>query len=323
MDTVKTIFENEDLHCWHQNDGVAVVSFKTKMNTITDKVLEGLEKSIDIAEKNYQGLILWQQDSKDFSAGANLQLFMQAITDKGLSYASDFIANFQKTVLRLRYSTIPTIAAVRGRALGGGCELAIQCNRIVALSETYIGLVEVSVGLMPAAGGTKELALRATSKENGLNFNDLLTSFKQILRSEVSSSATDAQTKHYLMPTDQIIANPDHLLNAAKQELQIMIAKNFKLPLAAKFPVAGRQGFAKMQTELDNLLTMGSINEYDFYLGTKVANVICGGEIEMDTLVDEQYMLDLERETFVELLAQPQTKVRINHILQKGKSTKK
>jgi 3-hydroxyacyl-CoA dehydrogenase len=319
------IFEDDNVCFWQQGDGIGIVSFKTKMNTINDSVLDNIQRAVDYAEENLQGLILWQNRGTDFSAGANLVELTQAAKAKGLSVIDDILNKFQQTALRLRYAMVPTIAAVRGRALGGGCELTMHCSRVVAAFETYIGLVEVGVGLLPAGGGTKEFAYRAALASKNLpnKNNDVLLTiqpyFKQIAMAEVSNSGREACAKHYLRKGDVIVMNSNELLYVAKQQIHAMKESGYRPPLQQKFPVAGKDGIATLKLQLVNLREGAFISEYDYFLGSKIAEVICGGYIEPGSLVDENWILRLEREVFLELISQEKTQQRIQYLLETGR----
>lgn len=316
----ETIFENNSIRLWHQHDDIAIASFKTKMNTIDSDVLEGLCEGITYAEKNCQGLILWQRHGNDFSGGANLKLLMNSVEKEGVEVAGLLIDNFHKTAMRLRYSTIPTVAAVKGRALGGGCELAIHCDHAVVALETYIGLVEVGVGLLPAGGGTKEFALRgATYGKQQQNLEKLGSFYQNIAMGTVTTSAFDAVKKGFFRESDTFISHPAELLFVAKQQIKMMSESGYRPPLKITFPVAGKSGIAAMKALLVNYREGNFISDYDYYLGGLIATVICGGEVEEGSLVDEAWIMKLERDAFVELLQQEKTRERINYLLETRK----
>lgn len=317
FDEGETIFENTSIRIWHQGDDIAIASFKTKMNTIDSDVLDGLCEGITYAEQNCRGLILWQRHGNDFSGGANLKLLMDAVTQDGPEAAGLIIDKFHKTALRLRYSTIPTIAAVKGRALGGGCELALHCNHAVIALETYIGLVEIGVGLLPAGGGTKEFALRgATVGKKLQNLEKLGGFYQNIAMATVATSGLDAIEKGFFKESDTLVYHTDELLYVAKQQLLAMSESGYRPPLKITFPVAGKSGLAAMKALLVNYKVGQFISEYDSYLGGVIAKVICGGDVEEGSIVDEAWMMKLEREAFVELLQQEKTLERIKYLLE-------
>lgn len=318
--TGTVIFENEGLQFWHQGDDIGIVSFKTKMNTVNAAVLEGLYTAIDHAEKNCQGLVIWQNQGSDFSAGANLLELVQGIQTKGPAVAEALIKDFQKCSMRLRYSLIPTVAAVRGRALGGGCELPLHCDRVVAAYETYMGLVEIGVGLLPAGGGTKEFALRAAQESKTKDvLPNLIPYFKQIAMAEVIGSAEEGFAKHFFRRGDVTVMNANEILFVAKQQVQALAASGYRPMLPSLFPVAGKEGIATLQMQLVNMREGGFISDYDYFLATKIAEVICGGNIESGSLVTEEWLLRLELDTFIELLSQEKTQQRIKYLLETGK----
>ena len=353
----ETIFETEAVRLWHLGDDIAILSFKTKMHTISNEVLDGVLRAVDEAEAHFTALILWQVEPP-FSAGANLLQLMQGVQESGEAHAGlldklkgavqrvtytlavdgglgdivnaaignvprveDVVAKFQQTSLRLKYAQVPTIAAVYGLALGGGCEFSIHCTRIVAALESYIGLVEVGVGLLPAGGGCKEMALRAAQEARGGDiFPHLKRHFQNIATGEVAKSAELARDMGYLRQSDRIVMNQYELLHVAKQEARALIATAWRPPLQPRqIPVAGRTGIATLKAAMVNLLEGGFISEHDYNIGCRIAETMCGGDVEAGSLVDEQWLLDLERHHFMQLLATDKTKARVEHMLKNGK----
>jgi len=316
----ETIFENEGVHLWHLKENVAVVSFKSKANTIGQSVLDGLNEALNIAEKRCQGLIIYQHDANNFSAGADLRGVATLLQANKLQALQSMIEQFQQVVMRLKYSPIPTIAALRGRALGGGCELMMHCNRVLAAFESYPGLVEAGVGLIPASGGCKEMAMRAAAKANG---GDLMAYiqpyFEQIATAIVAGSAPDALQRGYLQAKDSWVMHNHEVLCAAFAQIKSMQAANYEPPLAQKFKVVGREGHARLQVGLVNWLEGGFISKHDYFLANQLASVLCGGDVDPGTLVDEAWMLKLEKEAFMTLAAHPLTQARIGHLLETGK----
>lgn len=320
-DEGETIFENPSLRYWHQHDGIGIVSFKTKMNTIDDGVLNGLQEALKHAQTHYKGLVLWQREGADFSAGANLLMLAQTVQAKGPQAADAIVNLFQQTAIALRYATVPVVAAVKGRVFGGGCEFMMHCDRTVAALETYVGLVEMGVGLLPAGGGTKEFALRASQQNSNPDdrLNQVLKSYQVIAMAEVSGSAEEAKQKGFLRPSDIVIFNADEILFVAKQQALALFESGYRPPVSPIFPVVGKPGIANILMQLVNLREGGFISAYDFEIGKKIAEVICGGEVEANSMVSEQWMLDLERRAFIELLGNPLTQARIKHLLETGK----
>lgn len=315
-----TLYENKGVCVWHLKDDVAVVSFKSKSNTIGQAVLDGLQEALSLANQHCQGLIIYQPDSLNFSSGANLQEVASLIQKNDFNALERMIKQFQETVLSFKYSSIPIIAALRGRALGGGCELMMHCPKVIASFESYPGLVEVGVGLLPAGGGCKELALRAAEKlPEGDLFIFLQPYFQQIATARVAESALDAKQSGYLREKDDWMMNSDEVLDAAFEQVKFMQALNYQPPLNKTFRVAGLEGAARFEAFLVNLLEGGFISKHDYLIGTEIAKVICGGEVFANTLVDEKWMLTLERNAFLKLASTPLTQARIAHLLETGK----
>jgi 3-hydroxyacyl-CoA dehydrogenase len=321
-----TILETEAVRLWHTGDDIAVVSFKSKQHTISAAVLDGLLGAIAEAERNWRGLVIWQT-GEPFSLGADLAALGPSVQAAQWDSVEGVVAKFQQTSQRLRYSLIPTVAAVRGMALGGACEFIMHCDRTVAALESYIGLVEAGVGILPAGGGCKELAARAAQEvARGANggqldqFPFLRTYFQQVALATVSKSALDAKDLGYLRPADVVIFNPHELLWVAKAQVRALSESAYRppLPLAA-IPVAGKTGIATLEMMLVNMRDGGFISAYDFEVTLAIARVLCGGELEPGSLVDEKWMLDLERREFMALLKNPKTQERVAYTLKTGK----
>jgi 3-hydroxyacyl-CoA dehydrogenase len=354
----ETIFETNGVRCWHTGDDIAIVSFKSRMHAIGDDVLDGVQQAIDTAEKNYMGLVVWQTEPP-FSVGANLKktpsggskpasrpsglgklfrsfkkeaesLALRAARQLGvadqlmagkLAEVEHLVESFQDTTQMLKFSMIPTVAAVDGLALGGGCEFVMHCDSAVATLESYIGLVEVGVGLLPAGGGCKEFAIRAVADAKGAEISPFIQKyFKAVAMAEIGRSAEHAREIGYLRATDCVIMNRFELLEIAKSEVRAMSAAGYRPPLRqTAIPVAGRSAIATLRAFVVNMLAGGLISEHDYLICTKVATVMCGGDIEAGSLVDEQWFLDLERKHFMELMATEKTQARIEFMLKNGK----
>ncbi|MBI5437301.1 MAG: 3-hydroxyacyl-CoA dehydrogenase/enoyl-CoA hydratase family protein [Nitrosomonadales bacterium] len=360
----ETVFETADVCMWHTGDDIAILSFKTKMHTISNEVLDGILRAISEAEAHCSALVIWQTEAP-FSAGANLLQVMQGVQETGdappaglfdklkgaaqrvkytiagggglgeivnaatghVPHVEDVVAKFQQVSLRLRYAQVPTIAAVRGLALGGGCEFSMHCTRIVASLESYIGLVEVGVGLLPAGGGCKEMALRAANEARYLSgggggdiFPHLRRYFQNIAMGEVAKSAELARDMGYLRPSDRIVLNQYELLHVAKEEARALTATAYRPPLAPRqIPVAGRTGIATLKAAMINMLEGGFISEHDYNIGCRIAETMCGGDVDAGSMVDEQWLLDLERHHFMQLLATEKTRARVEYMLKNGK----
>ncbi|RUR07708.1 3-hydroxyacyl-CoA dehydrogenase/enoyl-CoA hydratase family protein [Legionella sp. km772] len=315
-----TLYENDGVVLRHFKDDIAVVSFKSKANTIGQAVLDGLQKSIELAEKQFQGLIVYQDDAQNFSSGADLRGVSLLIKENKMQALEEMIAQFQQVALRLKYSVIPTVAALRGRALGGGCELMMHCDGVVAAFESYPGLVELGVGVIPAGGGCKEMALRAASQASNADLMSYIQSyFQQIATAQVASSATEAKQMGYLRATDQRMMHSNEVLYAALIKIKALQESNYLPPLAPRFKIAGMEGHARLQAGLVNWLEGGFISKHDYTLANELAFVLCGGDLNQNTLVDEQWMLKLEREAFIKLAKTELTQARIMHLLETGK----
>lgn len=318
-----TVFEDDSVRIWHQNDDVLILSTKTKMHVIGPGVIAGLKKAIEEAEKNFKGLVLWNADAGEggaFSAGADLQSMLPAFMAGGAKAIEPEVSKLQNAFMELKYANVPVVAAVAGLALGGGCELLLHTAKRVASIESYIGLVEVGVGLVPAGGGLKEAAVRAANDAKG---NDLLqflkVYFTNAATANVSKSALEAQQMGYLKPTDTIVFNPYELLHVAKVEARAMFDAGYRAPAQKLIPVTGRYGMSTIMAQLVNMRDGGFISAHDFKLGSMIAEIVSGGDIEQGSLVSEQWLLDLERKAFVELLNNPKTQERIMGMMQTGK----
>ena len=321
-----TIMETPAVRMWHLGDDVAIVSFKSKGHTIGDDVLDGLLAAIERAEREFAGLVVWQT-KEPFSLGANLASIEPAVEAGQWEAVEAVVAKFQQAAQRLKYSLIPTVTAVRGMALGGACEFIMHSDRTVAALESYIGLVEVGVGLLPAGGGSKEFAVRAAREVargaaggQADHFPFLRTYFQNIATARVSRSALEAKDLGYLRPADVVVFNPYELLYVAKVQARALADTGYRPPLPMRnVPVAGKTGIATLEMMLVNMRDGGFISPYDFEIGLRVARVLCGGDIEAGTMVDEHWLLAQERAEFMALLRNTKTQERIAHTLKTGK----
>jgi 3-hydroxyacyl-CoA dehydrogenase len=319
----ETVFEDESVRLWHQGDEVLILSLKTKMHVIGPGVIDGIHRAVDEAERNYQGLVIWNADAAAggaFSAGADLQAMMPVFMSGGAKAIGPEVARLQQAHQRMKYAQVPVVAAVAGLALGGGCELMLHAARRVVALESYIGLVEVGVGLVPAGGGLKEIAVRAAQAARG---NDILqflkNGFTAAATATVSKSAHEAKKMGYLAEEDLIVFNAYELLHVAKGQARAMYDAGYRPPLAAAVPVVGRYGIATIGAQLINMRDGGFISAHDYKLGSMIAEIVCGGDVDAGSLVNEQWLLDLERKAFVELLGNPKTQERIMGMVQTGK----
>ncbi|WP_345796290.1 3-hydroxyacyl-CoA dehydrogenase NAD-binding domain-containing protein [Castellaniella sp. MT123] len=321
------VYENDAVLCWtlpapHPQD-VLITSFKTKMHTLSPDVVRGVVHAVDLAEQNYKAMVIGQLEDP-FSAGADLKAMLPAFMTGGVKAVEPIQKEMQDMVLRLRYAQVPVVAAVAGLALGGGCELSVHCARRVAHFETYIGLVEVGIGLVPGAGGMTYSARRAAEiQAQSAPDAPLLAYVKNFVQAvataRVSKSALDAREIGYLRDSDPIVMNRHELLSVAVREAANLAGQGYRPPLPARFPVAGRDAIATLRAQLVNMQVGGYISDYDFHIGLEVATVICGGDVDPGSLVDEAWMLRLERQAFLGLLANPKTQERIAGLLQTGK----
>jgi len=320
-----TVFEDDSVRIWHQDedDGVLVFSTRTKLHVLGPGVIAGLARAVSEAEKSYKALVLWNADAAEggaFSAGADLAAMLPLFMSGGVKAIEPEVVKLQNVFMALKYAQVPVVAAVAGMALGGGCELLLHASRRVALIESYIGLVEVGVGLIPSGGGLKEAALRAAADAKG---NDLLpflkAPFTNAAMATVSKSAHEARQMGYLRPDDVIVFNPYELLHVARVTARAMADAGFRPPLARLVPVAGRAGSASIKAQLVNMREGGFISPHDYKLASMIAEIVCGGDIEPGNQVSEQWLLDLERKGFMELLNHPKTQERIMGMLQTGK----
>jgi 3-hydroxyacyl-CoA dehydrogenase len=321
VDRGTTLFETDDARLWTLgDDGIAILSFKTKMHTLGAGVVDAVNRAIDEAEKKFKGLVIWQ-DSEPFSAGADLAGAVALLQSGQVAEFEAFVNRFQQTSMRIKHSLVPVVAAIRGLALGGGCEFQMHCARTVAALESYIGLVEAGVGLLPAGGGLKELALRASARAiEGDVFTQLKNAFQTVAMAKVSTSALDAKELGLLRPSDVVVFHADELLYVAKNEARALYESGWRPPLYDRQITAGGDvGSATFKASLVNMLEGRFISEHDFDVASRIADTLCGGQIERGSQVDEQWLLDLERKHFVALAQTPKTQERIVHTLKTGK----
>jgi 3-hydroxyacyl-CoA dehydrogenase len=321
FDNGKTLWENDGIRLWTLgDDGVGIISFKTKMNTVNDAVLDGIQQAIDYAEKNLKALVIWQTGDA-FSAGADLKGMLGFVQGGEIRRLETMIANFQKTSQRIKYALVPVVAAVRGLTLGGGCEFQMHSARTVAALESYIGLVEAGVGLLPAGGGLKEIAVRASQRAaDGDAFPEVKRMFEAVAQAKLSGSALEAKQLGLLRDNDIVVFNSFELLHVAKSVAASMAEAGYRPPLPARnVSVAGDVGTASLKMMLVNMLEGRFISEHDNVIASRIADVLCGGDIERGSQVDETWLLDLERRHFFELAQMPKTQERIQHTLTTGK----
>jgi len=316
------VFKNDEMRLWTLDGQVLIASITSKMHLIGPGVIEGLLKGVELAEASYDGLVIWSPD-EPFSAGANLEAMLPTFMKLGAKGIAPEIKKLQDALLRLRYASVPTVAAVRGMALGGGCEIAVACAKRVAHMESYIGLVEVGVGLIPGGGGLTYIARRAAEKAALSGAQDLLPGLKDAFQAaamaKVGTSAIDSRALGYVLDDDVIVAHKDELLFIAIAQVKAMAATNWRAPLKTSFPVAGRNAIATIKAQLVGMRDGGFVSAHDFHIASLIADVVCGGEVDAGTLVTEEYLLALERKHFCALLEHPKSQERIMGLLQTGK----
>ncbi|TAL83009.1 MAG: 3-hydroxyacyl-CoA dehydrogenase/enoyl-CoA hydratase family protein [Rhodanobacter sp.] len=320
FDQGTTVWENEGVRLWTLgDDGVGILSFKTKMNTVNDFVLDGVQQAIRIAEEKLKAVVIWQT-GEPFSAGADLKGALGLIKEGKIAEFEKMVANFQATSMAIKFSLVPVVSAVRGMAFGGGCEFQMHSARTVAALESYIGLVEAGVGLLPAGGGLHELAVRAAKANPGDPFEELKKVFETVAMAKVSSSALEAKKMGLLRDSDVVVFNSFELLYIAKQVARSLAESGYRPPLPGRnVPVAGDVGTATFQASLANLQAGYFASPHDIDIATRIADCLCGGVIERGSTVDEEWLLALERKHFVALAQTEKTQARIAHTMTTGK----
>ena len=318
----RTLHEDDAIRLWTLDEAVLIASIKSKMHAISPDVAEGLAQAVDIAERDFEGLVIWSNDEM-FSVGADLQVMLPAFMVAGISAIDGAEHELQNTMLRLRYASVPTVSAVRGLALGGGCEMAVYSAKRVAAMESYIGLVEVGVGLVPGAGGLTYIARRAAENAAASTNKDLLPflteGFTAAAMAKVGTSAIESRQLGYLLESDVIVPHKDELLFVAIAQARAMFASGYRPPQRRSFPVVGRNGLATIKGSLVNMRDGGFISQHDFHVGSLIANVVCGGDVDAGTLVTEEYLMALERQAFCALVAHPKSQERIMGMMSTGK----
>ena len=316
------VWKNAGSTLYDLGDGILNLEFHTKMNTFGAEVIEGINKSIAIAEKDFRGLVIGNESTEAFSAGANLAMLFMFAIEQEFDEINLMISQFQQTMMRARYSSIPVVGAPHSLALGGGCELNLHVDRVVAHSETYMGLVEVGVGLIPAGGGTKEMAARASDlyQTGDPELNILQNAFMNIATAKVSTSAQEAREMNYLLPSAQIVLNRSRLIAEAKQAALELAENGYVQPKQRNdIKVQGKTGIALFKAGVAAMRMGRYISDHDVKIADKLAYVICGGDLSAPQTVTEQYLLDLEREAFLSLTGEKKTLERIQSLLSGGK----
>lgn len=326
----KTVAGNNGATLIDIGDGVACLEFHTKMNAIGDDIVNMIRQSADIVSKDFLGLVI-ANHADNFSVGANLPLVLFTAQEEEWDDLHFMVKALQDTLMTLKYLDKPVVAAPAGMALGGGCEICLAADRVRYAAETYMGLVEVGVGLIPAGGGCKELYLRNTEHlfevpKGGIYPKQIelmpyiARAFENIAMAKVATSGPEAVKVGYLRPTDKMTVNRDFLIEDAKKTVLAMDMEGYTPPRPKDaIRVAGENALAMIKLALWTMRESNFITDHDVTVSTKVAHVLCGGEVLADTTVTEQYLLDLEREAFVSLCGDPKTQARIQHMLTTGK----
>ncbi|HHS95877.1 MAG TPA: 3-hydroxyacyl-CoA dehydrogenase, partial [Phaeodactylibacter sp.] len=315
------VYKNDEVVLHDIGDGVLCLEFTSKMNALGEGVLRGMNEAIRIAEEEgWNGLVIGN-NAQHFSVGANLMMIGMFAFEQEFDELNMAVDYFQKTTMRCRYSAIPVVAATQGYVFGGGCETIMHCDAAVCAAESYIGLVEVGVGLLPGGGGTKEFALRLSdSFYNGdVMIPKLIEALKTIGMAAVSTSAYEAYDKWYLTPKDSVVTNTMRNITEAKAKV-LELAKNYTQPIPRKdIKVLGQNGLGALYTAVNELVLGGYASEHDAKITRKIAYVLCGGDLSGHQKVSEKYLLDIEREAFLSLCGEQKTMERIQHMLKTGK----
>ena len=316
------VWKNAGANLYDIGDGILNLEFKSKMNTMGSEVIEGINKSISLAEKDFRGLVIGNESSEAFSAGANLAMLFMFAVEQEFDEINVMIAQFQQTMMRARYSAIPVVTAPHTLALGGGCELNLHADKVVAHAETYMGLVEFGVGIIPAGGGTKEMALRCSDmyQAGDTELNILQTAFMNIAQAKVSTSAQEARAMNYLQEKDQIVLNRSRLLAEAKQAAIELAENGYTQPKQrSDIKVQGKAGIALFMAGIAQMRLANYITDHDAKIANKLAFVINGGDLSYAQNVTEQYLIELEREAFLSLCGEKKTQERMQGLLNGGK----
>jgi len=318
----KEVFKNSGVVIEDLGDGILNCEFRSKMNTIGGDVLAGLNKAVDLAEQNFEGLVIGNQGA-NFSVGANIGMIFMMAVEQEYDELNMAIKYFQDTMMRMRYSSIPTIAAPHGMTLGGGCELSLHADKVVAAAETYIGLVEFGVGVIPGGGGSKEMAMRASDsfRKDDVELNILQEYFLTIGMAKVATSAYEAFDLGILQKgKDVVVVNKAQQIAVAKAQAKLLANQGYTKPVKRKdIKVLGKQALGMFLVGTDSMQASKYISAHDKKIANKLAYVMAGGDLSEPSLVSEQYLLDIEREAFLSLCTERKTLERIQHMLKTGK----
>jgi len=317
-----TVWKNADTTIVHLGDGILNLEFHTKMNTIGGGVIEGINKALDLAETEYKGLVV-SNNGQHFSAGANVGMIFMMAVEQDYDELNFAVKAFQDTMMRVRYSNTPVVVATHNLTLGGGCELTMHADKVVAHAESYIGLVEFGVGLIPGGGGTKEFVKRLSEEliEGDIRINALRERFLTVGQAKVGTSAHEAFDLGYLREgQDEVIVSREYQLTRAKAACLEIANKGYTAPLREKnITIMGQEGLGIVYVGAHSMKSGKYISEHDQLISEKLGFVMCGGDISERVQVSEQYLLDLERKAFVELCAERKTLERLESMVKKGK----
>lgn len=317
-----TVWKNSDATLVDLGDGILNLEFHTKMNTIGGGVIEGINKAIDFAEKDKKGLVI-SNTGQNFSAGANVGMIFMMAAEQEYDELNFAVKAFQDTMMRVRYSNIPVVVAPHNMALGGGCELSMHSDKVVAHAELYMGLVEFGVGLIPGGGGSKEFAKRLSDelRDGDIKINRLREKFLTIGQAKVSTSAYEAFDLGYLRPgIDEVVVSRDHQLERAKRACLELAENGYIAPKREKnITVVGQEGLGIVYVGANSMVSGNYMSAHDQVISEKLGFVLCGGDLSSNTVVSEQYLLDLERKCFVELCKERKTLERLESLVKNGK----
>lgn len=303
-------------------DGVAMLEFTSPNNAIGLDILQMIHLAVDEVEANYKGLVIGNTGG-NFCVGANIAMMLMEAQDDNIFELDFVIRQFQNAMLKIKYSAVPVVVASYNMTLGGGAEVSLAAARIQAATETYMGLVEVGVGLIPGGGGTKELyvkTLKGLPMGIGYDLQQVANKvFETVALAKVSTSAVEAREYNFLNDLDRISVNPDHQLYDAKQFVIALNEQGYKAPVPEKIPVVGENGFATLMLGAEGMRLSGYLSDHDMMIAKELAYVLAGGKVPFGTEVDEQYLLNLEREAFLRLISTSKSQQRMQHMLVKGK----
>ena len=320
--TNQTIWKNSSSRVYHLGDDVLGLEWNTKMNSIGGEVLESIQKGISLAEEKYKGLVI-ANESANFSAGANIGMIFMLAIEQDYDEIDMAIRMFQNTMMRVRYSSIPVVIAPHGLALGGGCEICLHADKVIPAAETYTGLVEVGIGVIPGGGGSKEFVLRASNEmQHGEPETiPLQNRFLTIATAKVGTSAMEAfDLGIYRKGTDNVCINIARRISESKKAVIEIFDSGYTMPVQRNdIKVLGRSALGAMHAGINGMWRGNYATDHDVTVAKKLAYVMCGGDLSEPALVSEQYLLDLEREAFLSLTGEKKTLERIQSVLKTGK----